>query len=79
MYTYFLKKYDCVKLGNFLSKKCKVSFFAKYRSTFSTLTTIYNLNNNDSVYMSCVISYEPHHEKTGFLHMQKQRHRSASR
>ena len=30
MYTYFLKKYDCVKLGNFLSKKCKVSFFAKY-------------------------------------------------
>ena len=30
MYTYFLKKYDCVKLGKFLSKKCKVSFFAKY-------------------------------------------------
>ena len=25
MYTYFLEKYDCVKLGNFLSKKCKVS------------------------------------------------------
>ena len=30
MYTYFLKKYDCLKLGKFLSKKCKVSFFAKY-------------------------------------------------
>ena len=30
MYTYFLKKYDCDKLGIFLSKKCKVSFFAKY-------------------------------------------------
>ena len=30
MYTYFLKKYDCVKLGKFKSKKCKVSFFAKY-------------------------------------------------
>ena len=30
MYTYFLKKYDCAKLGKFLSKKCKVSFFAKY-------------------------------------------------
>ena len=30
MYIYFLKKYDCVKLGKFSSKKCKVSFFAKY-------------------------------------------------
>ena len=30
MYTYFLKKYDCVKLGMSLSKKCKVSFFAQY-------------------------------------------------
>ena len=30
MYTYVLKKYDCVKFGKFLSKKCKVSFFAKY-------------------------------------------------
>ena len=30
MYTYFLTKYDCVKLGKYLSKKCKVSFFAKY-------------------------------------------------
>ena len=26
MYTYFLKKYDCVKLGMSLSKNCKVSF-----------------------------------------------------
>ena len=25
------------------------------------------------------VPFEPRHEKTGFLHMQKQRHRSASR
>ena len=25
------------------------------------------------------VKYEPRHEKTGFLHMQKQRRRSASR
>ena len=37
MYTYFLKKYDCVKSGNFLSKKCKVSVFAKYMSLFPIL------------------------------------------
>ena len=26
-----------------------------------------------------LVSAEPRHEKTGFLHMRKQRHRSASR
>ena len=32
MYTYVLKKYDCVKLGNSYLNKCnlKVSFFAMY-------------------------------------------------
>ena len=38
MYTYFLKKYDCVKFGKFLSEKCKVSFFAKYRKHHTIYT-----------------------------------------
>ena len=37
MYRYmlfFLKKCVCVKLGNFISKKCKLSFFVQYRFKF---------------------------------------------
>ena len=30
IYTYFSKKFVCVKLGDFLSKKCKLSFFVQY-------------------------------------------------
>ena len=37
MYTYFLKKYDCAKLGKFLSKKCKDSSFAKYSKNWGNL------------------------------------------
>ena len=52
-------------------------------------TDVKKINNGigDSVYecmkmlanKSKVSSYEPRHEKTGFLHMRKQRRRSASR
>ena len=43
MYTYFLKKYDFVKLGNFLSKKCKVSFFAMYSTILCKRKSDYNI------------------------------------
>ena len=52
MYTYFLKKYDCVKLGKFLSKKCKVSFFF--------LLSIYSKNKGAELSLS-------HLQKAGFL------------
>ena len=30
IYTYFSKKFVCVKLGDFSSKNCKLSFFVQY-------------------------------------------------
>ena len=33
IYTYFSKKCLCVKLGNFPSTKCKLSFFVQYMNT----------------------------------------------
>ena len=41
MYTYFSKKYDYVNLGNSLSKKCEVSFFAQYILHFRSLQIPY--------------------------------------
>ena len=41
----------------------------------SDLKWLYDKLNNTFM----VISYEPRREKTGFLHMRKQKHRSASR
>ena len=43
------------------------------------LTNIYAANNTGLIIIFCLFVFEPRCEKTGFLHMRKQRRRSASR
>ena len=51
-----------------------------FDSSIKTLVSFFNddMFTKGSVQYVFVIAYERHHEKTGFLHMRKQRHRSAS-
>ena len=48
MYTYFSKKYDYVNLGNSLSKKCEVSFFAQYILHFRSVQIPYVRGKSNS-------------------------------
>ena len=53
-----------LKRGTFRDVGCKVSFVFCHKFSI--------------IYWYMVITYGPRHEKTGFLHMRKQRRRSAA-
>ena len=55
-----------------LKTRCKFLYFLKFLDILKHCSNYFKFPNTG------ILRYEPHHEKTGFLHMRKQRRRSAA-